>query len=91
MAQHAVVTGARAYVPKEGETIMSVAKSMLLAVAVWWISAATPGVARESASKVRAQAPLKSGPQVGEANDRGGFRPQYVAGPGCGGRSLCPV
>jgi hypothetical protein len=33
---------------------------------------------------------LKSGPQVGCGNDRGGFRPQFVAGP-VSGQSLCPV
>lgn len=34
--------------------------------------------------------PLKSGPQVGARNNRGGFIPQYVAGPGAGERR-CPV
>lgn len=33
---------------------------------------------------------LKSGPPVGAANDRSGFRPQFVAGPSAGQR-LCPV
>jgi hypothetical protein len=34
--------------------------------------------------------PLKSGPPVGAENDRGGFRPQFVAGPSAGQR-LCPA
>jgi hypothetical protein len=34
--------------------------------------------------------PLKSGPQVGSANDREGFTPKWVTGP-CAGNSLCPV
>ena len=38
----------------------------------------------------RAGGPLKSGPPVGAANDRDGFRPQFVAGPSAGQR-LCPV
>ena len=33
---------------------------------------------------------LKSGPQVGQRNNRGGFYPQLVAGPGTGERR-CPV
>ena len=33
---------------------------------------------------------LKSGPPVGAANDRSGFRPQLVTGPSAG-KSLCPV
>jgi hypothetical protein len=37
---------------------------------------------------VRADEPLKSGPPVGAANDRRGFRPQFVAGPG---QPRCPV
>jgi hypothetical protein len=64
---------------------------VLLALAVCWISMASASVAQEPGNKVRAQAPLKSGPPVGAANDRDGFRPQFVAGPGAGGRSLCPV
>ena len=39
---------------------------------------------------VQADHPLKSGPQVGAANDRSGFRPNFVAGPSSGQR-LCPV
>jgi hypothetical protein len=39
---------------------------------------------------VLAEDPLKSGPPVGAGNDRGGFRPQFVAGPSAG-QSLCPV
>ena len=38
----------------------------------------------------RAEDPLKSGPQVGARNNRGGFYPQFVAGPGTGERR-CPV
>jgi hypothetical protein len=34
--------------------------------------------------------PLRSGPQVGSANDRQGFLPQWVSGPSAGKR-LCPV
>jgi hypothetical protein len=34
--------------------------------------------------------PLKSGPPVGARNNRTGFYPQYVAGPGTGQRR-CPV
>jgi hypothetical protein len=37
-----------------------------------------------------ADPPLKSGPQVGAKNNRTGFFPQYVAGPGTGDRR-CPV
>jgi len=37
-----------------------------------------------------AQEPLKSGPPVGARNNRGGFFPQFVAGPGTGERR-CPV
>jgi hypothetical protein len=37
-----------------------------------------------------AEEPLKSGPPVGAANDRGGFRPQIVTGPSAG-KGLCPV
>jgi hypothetical protein len=39
---------------------------------------------------LQAEDPLKSGPQVGAANDRNGFHPQFVAGPSTG-QSLCPV
>jgi hypothetical protein len=39
---------------------------------------------------VRAEEPLKSGPQVGAENDRRGFRPQFVTGP-IAGKTLCPV
>jgi hypothetical protein len=38
----------------------------------------------------RAEEPLKSGPQVGEDNNRRGFRPKFVAGPSAG-QNLCPV
>ena len=34
--------------------------------------------------------PLKSGPPVGTKNNRGGFFPQLVTGPGAGERR-CPV
>jgi hypothetical protein len=37
-----------------------------------------------------AEEPLKSGPPVGARNNRGGFYPQFVAGPGTGERR-CPV
>jgi hypothetical protein len=37
-----------------------------------------------------AETPLKSGPQVGERNNRRGFYPQWVAGPATGQRR-CPV
>ncbi len=37
-----------------------------------------------------ADEPLKSGPSVGARNNRGGFYPQFVAGPGTGERR-CPV
>jgi hypothetical protein len=37
-----------------------------------------------------AAAPLRSGPQVGSANDRDGFCPKWVTGP-CAGKRLCPV
>jgi hypothetical protein len=33
---------------------------------------------------------LKSGPQVGAKNNRNGFYPQWVSGPGAGERR-CPV
>ncbi len=33
---------------------------------------------------------LKSGPPVGARNNRGGFYPQFVAGPGTG-ENRCPV
>jgi len=33
---------------------------------------------------------LKSGPPVGAANDRRGFRPQFVTGPSAG-KPVCPV
>ncbi len=39
---------------------------------------------------VRAEDPLNSGPPVGAQNDRGGFKPQFVAGPAAGAK-LCPV
>jgi hypothetical protein len=42
------------------------------------------------ASSATAADGLKSGPQVGAANDRSGFYPQWVAGPGAGERR-CPV
>jgi hypothetical protein len=34
--------------------------------------------------------PLKSGPPIGARNNRGGFFPQLVSGPGAGERR-CPV
>ena len=34
--------------------------------------------------------PLKSGPQVGDRNNRTGFRPQFVTGPYTG-ETRCPV
>ena len=37
-----------------------------------------------------ADPPLKSGPPVGARNNRSGFFPQYVAGPGTGAQR-CPV
>ena len=37
-----------------------------------------------------AEDPLKSGPPVGARNNRGGFYPQFVTGPGTGERR-CPV
>jgi hypothetical protein len=37
-----------------------------------------------------ADAQLRSGPQVGAANDRSGFCPKWVTGPYAGKR-LCPV
>ena len=37
-----------------------------------------------------AEEPLKSGPPVGARNNKGGFYPQFVAGPGTGERR-CPV
>ena len=42
------------------------------------------------AGPVQADGPLRSGPQVGSANNRSGFCPQWVTGP-CAGKSLCPV
>lgn len=42
------------------------------------------------ASNGMADEPLKSGPSVGARNNRGGFYPQFVAGPGTGERR-CPV
>jgi hypothetical protein len=42
------------------------------------------------AGPVQADVPLRSGPPVGSANDRSGFFPQWVTGPGAGKR-LCPV
>jgi hypothetical protein len=49
------------------------------AVAALLLAGATP-----------AEQPLKSGPQVGARNNRSGFLPQFVAGPGTGERR-CPV
>ena len=40
------------------------------------------------ASHVQAEDLLKSGPQVGAKNNRSGFRPQFVTGPG---QPRCPV
>jgi hypothetical protein len=37
-----------------------------------------------------AQAPMKSGPQAGDRNNRRGFSPTWVTGP-CSGKHLCPV
>jgi hypothetical protein len=37
-----------------------------------------------------AEEPLKSGPPVGARNNRGGFYPKFVAGPGTG-EQRCPV
>jgi hypothetical protein len=37
-----------------------------------------------------AETPLKSGPQVGDRNNKRGFLPQWVAGPAAGQRR-CPV
>ena len=37
-----------------------------------------------------AEEPLKSGPPVGAKNNRSGFFPKWVTGPGAG-TSLCPV
>jgi hypothetical protein len=37
---------------------------------------------------VQAEEPLKSGPPVGAKNNRSGFRPQFVTGPG---ERRCPV
>jgi len=42
------------------------------------------------ASSGLAETPLKSGPQVGERNNRRGFYPNWVAGPAAGQRR-CPV
>jgi hypothetical protein len=42
------------------------------------------------AGAIHANPPLKSGPQVGSANDRDGFTPKWVTGP-CAGKRLCPV
>ena len=42
------------------------------------------------ASNGPAEEPLISGPAVGTRNNRGGFYPQFVAGPGTGERR-CPV
>ena len=40
------------------------------------------------AGNVLADNPLKSGPPVGARNNRSGFRPQFVTGPG---ERRCPV
>ncbi|MFO0969719.1 MAG: hypothetical protein U0793_29525 [Gemmataceae bacterium] len=42
------------------------------------------------AGALRADPPLRSGPQVGERNNRGGFCPNWITGP-CAGKRLCPV
>jgi hypothetical protein len=42
------------------------------------------------AGNTLADEPLKSGPPVGERNNRGKFLPQFVAGPGTG-EQRCPV
>jgi hypothetical protein len=52
--------------------------------------AAAAGALLLFAGPVSADAPLRSGPQVGAANDRSGFRPQWLTGV-CAGKRLCPV
>ena len=52
--------------------------------------AGTAFVALLLAGNGPAEEPLKSGPPVGARNNRGGFYPQFVAGPGTGERR-CPV
>ena len=42
------------------------------------------------ASSGLAEIPLKSGPQVGERNNKRGFYPKWVAGPAAG-QNRCPV
>jgi len=42
------------------------------------------------AGPMQADSPLRSGPQVGSANNRSGFLPQWVSGP-TAGKQLCPV
>jgi hypothetical protein len=39
-------------------------------------------------SALQAEEPLKSGPPVGARNNRSGFMPQYISGPG---EPRCPV
>jgi hypothetical protein len=53
------------------------------------IAAAALGIVLFTGSGL-AETPLKSGPQVGERNNRRGFYPQWVAGP-AGGQRRCPV
>jgi hypothetical protein len=50
----------------------------------------TAAVALLLGGNLLAADPLKSGPQVGAANDRSGFIPQFVAGASAGD-SMCPV
>ncbi len=52
--------------------------------------ASTALVALLLASNGLAEEPLKSGPPAGTRNNKGGFYPQFVAGPGTGERR-CPV
>ncbi len=42
------------------------------------------------AGSMPANSPLRSGPPVGSPNNRDGFFPNWVTGPGAGKR-LCPV
>jgi hypothetical protein len=42
------------------------------------------------ATSGQAAAPLKSGPQVGDKNNRSGFYPNWVAG-FCANEHMCPV
>lgn len=42
------------------------------------------------AGALPADGPVRSGPQVGDRNNRSGFFPRWVTGP-CAGQHLCPV